>query len=80
MSGPHRASLSNAGVLEGKKSHPEEKGATELMTARPEYSSAAEAQDTDLKTNFMKMMEVPKEEVKKSLKRKKANKRNGGNQ
>lgn len=68
------------GSLKEKKSYPEEKGATELMTARPEYSSAAEAQDTDLKTNFMKMMEVPKKEVKKSLKRKKANKRNGGNQ
>lgn len=50
------------------------------MTAKPEYSSTTEAQDTDLKTNFMKMIEVPKEEVRKSLKRKKANKRNVGNQ
>lgn len=81
MSSPHRASLPNVGVLEGqKKSHPDEKEATELMTVKPDYSRTAEAQDTDLKTNFMKMIAVPKEEVRKSLKRKKANKRNGGNQ
>ena len=38
------------------------------MPERPEYSNASEAQEDDLKTNFMKMKAVLKEEMKKSLK------------
>ena len=38
-----------------------------LLQARPEYSNTTEAQE-DLKTNFMKMIEVLKEETNKSLK------------
>lgn len=30
------------------------------MTARPEYSSAAEVQENDLKGNFLKMIEILK--------------------
>lgn len=36
-------------------------------TARPEHSNTAKAQENDLKTDFMKMIEVLKEEMKKSL-------------
>ena len=36
-------------------------------TASPEYSNTAETQDKDLKTHLMKMTEVLKEEVNKSL-------------
>lgn len=39
-----------------------------FMTVRFEYSSAAEAQEDDLKVNFMRMIEALKEEVKTSLK------------
>ena len=46
------------------------------MTARPDYSSAAEAQETNLKTNFMKMTEFIKEESFNHLKKSKI----GGNQ
>ena len=35
---------------------------------RPEYSNTAEAPEKDLKNNFMKIMEVLKEEMKKVLK------------
>lgn len=34
-------------------------------TVRPEYFNAAEAQKKDLKTIFMKVIEVLKEEIKK---------------
>lgn len=34
----------------------------------PRHSSVSEAHENDLKTNFMKMVELHKEEMKKSLK------------
>lgn len=37
-------------------------------TASPEYSSIAEAQEKDLKINYIKMIEFIKEEINKSLK------------
>ena len=37
-------------------------------TARPEHSNTTEAQEENLKTNFMEMTEVFKEEINKSLK------------
>lgn len=37
-------------------------------TSSPEYSNTAVAQGNDLKTNFMKMTEVFKEEMSKTLK------------
>ena len=36
------------------------------MAARPKYSNVAESQENDLKTNFMVMIEVLKEEIKKT--------------
>ena len=33
------------------------------MTARPEYSNTAEAQENDLKNNFMKMIEILKDSI-----------------
>ena len=38
------------------------------MTERPEYSNTFEWQENDLKTNFVKIIEVLKAEMKKSLK------------
>ena len=43
--------------------------------AHNEYSNTAETQEKYLKTNSMKMIEILKEKVKKSLKEK-----NGGNE
>ena len=43
--------------------------ATYPTTVNPEYSSTAEAQENDLKTNFMKIIEVLKQEINKSLKK-----------
>ena len=37
-------------------------------TATSKYSNTAEAQEEDLKTNFMKMIGILKEEMNKSLK------------
>lgn len=37
------------------------------VTARHEYSNAAETKENDLKTNFIKIIEVLKEEMKNSL-------------
>ncbi|KAL6088399.1 hypothetical protein STEG23_019142 [Scotinomys teguina] len=37
-------------------------------TATPEYSNMAEAQENDLRTNFMKMIEELKEKVDKTVK------------
>lgn len=39
------------------------------MTARPEYSKAAEKQDNDLKVNFVETIEVLKVEIKNPLKK-----------
>lgn len=38
------------------------------ITAGPKYSSIAEAQEKDLKTNYIKITEVPKEEAISPLK------------
>ena len=45
-------------------------------TGSPGYSNIAEAQDDDPKTNCMKMIEVFKEEMNKSLKEIQANTKN----
>lgn len=46
-------------------------------TGRPEYCNTTEAQEKDLKRNFMKMIDILKEGVNKSLKEivEKANKK-----
>ena len=38
-----------------------------LTTVRPEHSNTAEAQENDLKNNFMKMIEVLKEKMKRRI-------------
>ena len=42
--------------------------ANNLTTASPEYFNIAEAQENNLKTNFMMMIEILKDEMNKSLK------------
>lgn len=37
------------------------------VTGRPEHLYATKVQENDLKTNFLKMIEVFKEEMKKNL-------------
>lgn len=52
------------------------------MTARVEYSNVAKVQENDLRNNFMNMIEVLKEKIKKIpyRNRGKNNPKNGGNQ
>ena len=45
-------------------------------TAGPEYSNTAATQENDLNTNFMKMIEVLKEEMNKPLKESQENTNN----
>lgn len=40
-----------------------------LTIASPEYSNTLEAEENDLQTNFMKMIELLKEEINDSLKK-----------
>lgn len=44
-------------------------------TASLEYPNTAEPQENDLKINFIKMLEVLKEEINKSLKKKRLQKK-----
>ena len=53
--------------MKSKKAPPETSGST---TARPEHPNADEAEENNLKNNFMKMIEALKEEMKNFLKEK----------
>ena len=60
-----RGQLKNINNIQGNIAQPESSCRT---TASPGYSNTAEAQENDLKLNFLKAREALKEEMNKSFK------------